>query len=177
MKKDNLLPFGRRHELESTGITQIGRPEKVPYKGFNQSLEEILNSRLKIEAKDDVPERVYNPADPKWGKMPILFASVKRYLPKRPGLFLYNAIGSSLDLLHGVDLFFFWNGVYATIDLSLADSLKELRGTVDLRQNLEDMTEEDFDVFGQQIAGILRKRKELKKQNKKKSKNLFIGPD
>lgn len=181
MVRNISLPRGRENETKSTGITQIGEKQEIPYKFFADSMKEVMHSKLKIEAEGDMPEEIYNPCNPQplWGKMSILFASVKRHLPRRcekerPQLFLYNAIGSSLDLLHGVDIFFLWSGVHVTIDLSLR--LKPIRYSVDLTQDLEDMDEEAFDVFGKQVAELLKSRKEKIKRRKRRSVRIISNP-
>ena len=144
------LPSGRRHELDSIGVTVIGHIEPPKYKSFRESMDEIIYSVLRGETT------TYNPSDPKWEKTPKLFAAVKRYLPRRPGLQLCLSINSSLDFYHKIDMFFLWKGVYVTIDLSLRwQEELEIPQTVDIMENLSDFDDEAFNVLGKQVANIL----------------------
>lgn len=160
MKTYKSLPPGRVHELRM-GVTtnRKGKPENIPYLDFLSSMRQVIKSELVIIDEVGRVEIKYNPGNPTWDESPILFRSVKRHLPKRPkmSLYLYNAVGSSLDIYHGVDIFFLWKGVFVTIDLSLHE--KQLRSTVDLVVNLEGMDDEAFDVLGKQIADLLKKRR------------------
>ena len=152
------LSPGRRHELRM-GVTVSGNID-LPYKDFESSMEEVMNSRLFME---DDPTNVYDPANPNWEESGVLFESVRKWLPRHPSnvLRLYNAIGSSLDQWHHVDLFFFWKEVYITIDLSLREKWEK----VDLVVSLEGMNDEDFSVLGKQIADILKERRSWFRNN------------
>jgi len=173
MRKRLSLPNGREHEL-SLGLTVNDEDfPNVSYLSLVESVQEVINCDLYIlgdEGEDE--EVIYNPSNPTWGVADILFQAVKCYLPKIPknSLRLYPAIGTSLDVWHGVDYFFVWqNMYYATIDLSLRKKRK--KSVVDVLVDLSKLTP---DELGCQVAScLLQKRSDrefLIKPNKKKGR-------
>jgi hypothetical protein len=155
MSTNKILPPGREHELEVLGVTSTRDDNSPPpvYKDFRNSMREILKSRLMIYGKDGA--KVFEARQPPADK---LFRSIKKFLPKRPGLSMYIPVESSLDYWHGVDLFFVWRNIYVTIDLSLVE--KPLRRSVDITVDFTDMDDEAFDVLGKQIADLFILRRE-----------------
>lgn len=168
------LPLGREHELK-LGVTAIGSEEsllKIPKLDFFESMRQVMKTEL-VMVENGAETDIYDPTNPTWDESPILFHAVRRHLPKRPkgSLRLYNANKTSLDIYHGVDVFFWWREVYVTIDLSLIE--KPYRRTVDLVVDLTDMNFEAFDVLGAQIAEILKQKREKLKYQKQAKKSIF----
>ncbi len=124
-----------------------------------------------LENGDPYP---HNPLRPDLGKTAQLWSAVRKYLPRRIKgrgglpLNLYISSGrNSLDWCHGIDAFFYWQGVYVTFDVSLRP--KDLQGTLkaDFVFGPNELTPEGLEFFGQKVAGLLRRRNyNLRKKEK-----------
>src|SRR4051812_23836929 len=106
------LPSGRKWELQVLGFTVADREFARPmqYHEFDSYLMQVMLHQ---------PVN-YNPRCPRSGMTSELYDSVRNYLPKkwRKFLSLYIALGLGLDRVHGVDAFFYLNGVSVTLDLT-----------------------------------------------------------
>lgn len=166
-----ILPPGRAFEMEIFGITEdVERAFRRPSRrDIDSSIQNIIEYNLAMyaEALERGSEYCHNPAKPEMGKTNLLWQAVKQYLPSRTErgnktpLNLYVAIGrTSLDWQHGVDAFFWWQGVYVTIDASLRMKQgPELKA--DFVLNPKDLEPQNLSVWGKQVAELLIERKKI----------------
>ena len=173
MEIDTPLPPGEGNEWEDRvfgSSTPVGTLERPEYMGFWKSLQAVMWAPLQRIGKDGQIE-TYDPANPNWGMSRLLWFSVRKHLPLRVHgrssgtLFLHIACRrkrTALDTHHGVDAFFFWEGAYATVDVSFLDKDK-----ADLKANFlitpDDMEPRRLDEVGFEIARFLnycRRQKE-----------------
>lgn len=133
IEETRTLPHGREFEKEFFGMTDESQdPFQPPVElSLGDSMQEVILENWKRFAEAVVlesnPLYIHNPSNPQMGRTQDLWSSVKKHLPKRPKeevknlpLDLYVAVGrNSLDVHCGVDAFFWWRGVYATLDASL----------------------------------------------------------
>ncbi len=146
--------------------------ELPPHLNFYNSMQEVMWTPLERTRQNGHMER-YDPMDPNWGKSGQLFFEVRRHLPLRVGgmpsgpLFLHIACRmprTSLDFWHGVDAFFFWEGIHVTIDVSFF-------GKGELKANFlitpKEMEPERLGLLGNEIAQLLKERRRSKKERQK----------
>ncbi|MBA3733396.1 hypothetical protein H0W91_03410 [Patescibacteria group bacterium] len=185
MNFSSALPHGRAFEKEIFGITE-GYGENLGFfrppdkRDFFESLQDVItiNWAMFAEAEEKGLAHCHNPSNPRMGRTHDLWASVKNYLPpcrRRQCIPLdfHVAIGrNSLDYHHGVDAFFWWQGAYVTIDVSLRG--KDLLGTLkaDILFTPKDLRPLRLQDFGKAVAKILVERS-LKQQNT--FENCFIS--
>lgn len=99
---------------------------------FDDAIEKVIEDNWLhfAEAIDSGAEYCHNPTMPKMGKTLELWRAVRRNLPntmidgRETVLNLYVAFRSSLDVHYGIDAFFWWDGVYVTLDASLRQKEK-----------------------------------------------------
>ena len=179
MKTSATLPPGREFERELFGIGWMHSNFSLPdYLGFSPGMREVMEIPLLRFVDDKVEE--YCPERPNWGRSGEIWLAVKKYLPRRVrgkfsgplGLFV-SVNGTSLDVQHGVDAFFFWQGVHVTLDASLIPKDKEgevKRLKADFVITPGDMTNDKLDSLGKKVAQLLRKRVFWAKQSKLRKK-------
>src|SRR5579872_3883383 len=100
---------GRQFEINTLGYTPI-TGYIPPYAEFNDSMWWVVSHQ---------PED-YDFRRPTGGLNEELFELVAERLPKkwRKFLYLFIAVGSSFDQYHGIDAFFYLNGVIVSIDVT-----------------------------------------------------------
>lgn len=171
MNKVVTLSHGRAFEMEIFGVTEgsfgdLGAFIRHKYMDFDSSIQQIIeyNWAMYADALESGEGLVYNPLNPHVGKSHLLWESVKNGLGSKVGvrgnlpLNLYIAIGrNALDYHHGVDAFFWWQGVYATIDVSvrIKDS-RELKA--DFLFLPKDLERSRLLNFGKNVASLLIER-------------------
>jgi len=171
MENEILLPPSSRGswwENQVFGVSSNKESPELPsYLNFYESMQEVMWTPLERTGPDGRLER-YDPTDPNWGKSGQLWFEVKRNLPLRVGgvprgpLFLHiacRAPRTSLDFYHGIDAFFFWEGVYATIDVSLLEK-EELKA--DILITPREMEPERLGSLGHEITQLLKGRRSKK---------------
>jgi hypothetical protein len=179
MGKENPLPLsGRWWEEEVFGVSANEALLKYPaYRDFDESMQEIMWTPLERLGPDGKPD-IYDPMNPTWGMSGQMYFEVKRHLPRRTGggrsgsLFLHIACRTkftSLDFWHGRDAFFFWEGVYVTIDVSL---LPKVRTKADFLVSPTEMQTERLNSLGNEIAQLLKERRKNERQKKLRKKCL-----
>jgi hypothetical protein len=167
MEEETTLPYGREFELELLGITgEWSLNEKPDYLNFDSAMQKVAGTPLK---KPNHNGGWYTPTEPNWGKLYPLWLEVHRHLPRRcegarsGPLSLYISVGTSLDYHHGVDSFFWWMGVYVSIDASLVPKEKRGRGKEHLKADVlltpDSLTPEGLVFLGEQVANLLKKKR------------------
>ena len=178
MEKETYLLSGRDFEYEIFGIAgEEGNKVTPPsYLDFTESVQAVAGKGL-TRIGSDGQEETYNPSDPTWGKTRLIWKSVRRALPRRvygsvsPPPFLYISVGqTSLDFWHGVDAFFWWQGVLVSIDVSLILQ-KEIKA--DLLVTPEDLTPEGLSRLGRKIAELLKERRRVHLRERDSHKKRF----
>ncbi|MSU45284.1 MAG: hypothetical protein EXS47_01490 [Candidatus Zambryskibacteria bacterium] len=186
------LPNGRKFELEVTGFTDEGEggfltlPE---FKNLEPSIQVVIdyNWAMYAEALEKGEEHYHNPINPQMGKTHQIYTAVQSFLSRRVrgrdafplNLYLSQHGRTSLDWHCGVDAFFMWEGVFATIDLSLRSKAKQKKGKLFLKADFllspKDLELDNLFYFAKNVAKLLKRRKNLqeraenKKQNREKS--------
>ena len=170
------LTPGRAFEQEILGITDLGNeagfytyPKLIE---LEHALRYVINHNW-VTYADSLAKGhdfCHNPMSPKVGKTREIWEAVKDFLPGKVGeytkvkvpLNLYIAIGmNSLDYRLGVDAFFWWQGVYATIDVTTSKG-KHLRGFgADFLFTRKEVEPVRLREFGKEVAALLIKRREL----------------
>ena len=158
---------------EEDSSPNLGPYSAPDYLDFPRSLQQIIErnwSRLEYSITKG-EGYFHNPIRPTMGKTHDLWSAVKNYLPNRGvrpplPLNLYVSRGrNSLDYWHGVDLFFWWNGEYVTVDLATKNKPRE-NHTKERRRVLksdfifipEDLEHNRLLFFGKQVANLLVER-------------------
>ena len=172
------LPHGREFELELYGVT--GKPDEIPaYRDFDSAMREVIATPLvRCDTESGEAER-YEPTKPNWGKLHRLWLEVHERLPRRcegrrsGPLFHFISIGTSLDFHHGVDSFFWWNGVYLSLDASLIPKERGESGKGHLKADIlitpDDLTPAGLPRLGEDIARQLKGRRYItRKMNQRK---------
>ena len=182
------LPNGRRFELEVLGYTDEGGdgfltlPE---FKNLEPSIQVVIdyNWAMYAEALEKGHEYYHNPLNPQMGKTHRIYAAVQSFLTRRVrgrdafplNLYLSHHGRTSLDWHCGVDVFFWWEGVYATIDLSLRSKAKEKKGKLFLKADFllspKDLEPENLFYFAKNVAKLLKRRKNLQERAESKQEN------
>lgn len=105
----------------------------------------------------------HNPYQPTNGKIAEVWKYARRNLNKKWGkedyysLLLYLSVGrNSLDWHYGVDAFFWWNGVYVTIDVS-THRKKKVKANFSLTS--KQLDQKSLSQFGAAVAGLLMEKK------------------
>jgi hypothetical protein len=187
MGTTNPLPPGRAFEEEVFGVTEENIEFAVRYPrriGIHASLQRVIqdNWTMYAEAVEKNSAYCHDPINPQMGKTHLLWVAVKDNLPRRINghsalpLNLYIAVGrNSLDWRHGIDAFFWWQGVYVTIDVSLRPkSEEELKA--DFLVMPEDLEPEQLQNLGKKIAELLKERNFGLRRHEKKH-NLHHAPN
>lgn len=167
------------------GAGDLADDEFPPYLSSNESIQKIVGgvlSRFKPNGKGEV--EVYNPAYPIWGLTKELWRAVRRFLPRRlqgevRPLCLYIAVGwTSLDIYHGIDAFFWWQGAKVTLDVSMIPKIRIPileKGESELKADIlvlpEDMSPERLRLLGKKIATLLKERSHNPRQKMGKKEN------
>lgn len=101
---------GQKWELKMFGRTS-GADVIPTYLEWQEAVDEVVHSQKELE---------WDPCRPRTTLGLSIFECVQSYLPKHLAfrLELYSAIGTSLDVHHGVDGFFMIDNFIVTIDLS-----------------------------------------------------------
>ena len=168
---------GRDFEREMLGkegfLDDLG-PLSVPdYLDFDSSLNQVVESNWAKFAHSLEKGEVYchNPASPRMGKTHSLWAAVKNWLPGAVNgeshlpLNLYISVGrNALDYWHGVDVFFWWQGEYVTIDFATHDKRKKGTLKADFVFTPRDLEHSRLLYFGKQVAKLLLERKTHSKE-------------
>ena len=176
MEDEILLPSsgGSWWEDQVFGVSCNGELlELPPHLNFHESMQEVMWTPLERLGQDGQLE-TYDPMNPNWGKSGQLWFEVRRHLPLRVGgmpsgpLFLHIACRTkrtSLDFYHGVDAFFFWEGVFVTIDVSL---LEKAEPKADFLVTPREMEPERLGSFGNEIAQLLKEGRRKKQKTTRK---------
>ena len=183
MEQMDSLPAGRVFELELFGVTDESTEPFVrpPYMDFESSMAEVIERNLAEFSWSS--DEAYNPMRPNKGNSSLLWTSVKKHLPRRISGFrtvplsLYISVGrNALDFWHGVDAFFWWQGVYVSIDASRILKRKiglwKERLKADFLITPEDVSPERLSYLGGQMATVLKGRRLQLRHNQAKRKKL-----
>lgn len=170
MSRSKTLPPGRAFEKKIFGVTEgfgadLGLFTRPDYFDFKSSLEQVIEANWAMFAESwERGENIFhNPTKPGMGRTHSLWEAVKNWLPSRLDgqsnlpLNLYVALGrNSLDHHHGVDAFFWWQGVYATIDASTRRKKELLKA--DFLFTPKDLQHDRLLAFGKKVAELLIER-------------------
>ena len=175
------LPHGREFERELFGVT--GSQDEVPtYLDFDSAMREVMTTPLVRSDGEAGEVEKYEPQRPNWGKSHQLWSEVRGRLPRRcegkrsepPSL--YISIGTSLDFHHGVDAFFFWKGVYLSLDASLIPKERVESGKGRLKADIlvtpDDLTPTGLARLGENVAHQLKRRRYITRQMSQKKRLL-----
>lgn len=182
------LSNGRRFELEIFGFTDqenAGISVLPEFKDFQSSMQAVVENNwlMYAEALERSEKYYHDPLDPKTGKTQEIYNSVQSFLTKRVRgrdtfpLNLYHSLNgrTSLDWYYGVDAFFWWEGVFVTVDLSLQSKAKVETGRLHLKADFllcpEDFRPERLRGFGRCVAKLLKRRKNLQERAESKNQN------
>jgi hypothetical protein len=170
------LRSGRVFELDFWGKTDDSEePFVLPCKlDLESSIQEVIQENwAKFGQAQEVGEDSYihNPVNPEMGRTRELWRVVKKYLLRRVDgrrgapLNLYVAVGrNSLDCHWGVDGLFWWQGVYITVDTSLAPKQKRAENRnlllkADFIISPEWLTQDGLSYVGREMARTLKERR------------------
>lgn len=156
---------GRKFESEVLGITHT-KSELEQYKTFPDYLDldrsiqqQIVRNWQKLEHAYQVGGNGHNPYEPIHGRTFDLWRVVSNSLldiGEEPEVLLYLAVGkNSLDFHHGVDFFFWWKGVYVTVDLTTKPNKRQKADFLFLPEDLEPS---GLAQFGDRVAYLLWNR-------------------
>jgi len=181
MKDRTFLPSGRKFERELFG--GAGDMEDIPpYLDFTSAMNKVRESFLWRPNRESGTYETYDPFNPKWGHLHELWTEVYKRLPKRSSgvrsgpLSLHVAINTPLDYWHGVDAFFWWMGVYLTIDASQVSKGKEKKGKRHLKADLlvtpADLNPTRLASLGEYIANFLKEKRRVTRKVEQKKRGL-----
>ncbi len=170
MGNDLSLRLGREFEVEIFGNwlsdhSKFYADNRIPeYLDFESSIAQQIEINWKrAELSRELGQEFYDPSKPRTGKSLRVWSAVKNYLsscnPKyrRLPLHLYVSVGwNALDYYHGVDAFFWWEGVYASVDLSLK---RKESTSADLQLTREDLQSPYLGEFGRNVGEYLIARR------------------
>lgn len=143
----------------------------------------LLNWKMYDNAVERGLPYCHNPEDPRMAQTRKIWLSVKKRLPRRVSgcrsgpLLFYISVGfNSLDFHHGVDFFFWWRGVYVSVDLTIDPYKDDDLIKADVLFRPEDLEPEALDLFGRRVADLLRfkssmfgkKRRRVTRREKRK---------
>ncbi len=178
------LRVGRIFEKEVLGVTDEGKDSFVKFptrRSFESSIQAIIaeNWALYAESLEKGLDDYHNPTRPNMGKTGQLWEAVRKYLPKRVDgvklpLNLYISVGrNALDWMYGVDAFFWWDGIYVTIDASLAKKEHGYGLQADFVLNPVDLKADALNSLGRKIADLLKERRsKFGEREKRKLKRI-----
>ena len=168
---ENGYPDGHGFEKLMFGVLHFSSSIHLPYYlDFDRSMQQVVkmawrNYALALGKKLRPGKFSYNPLEPK-GEIRKLFDQVLRHLPKKVDgrdpspLNFYVSVGKySLDRFHKVDGFFWWEGVYFTIDVTTRQKDLSDPKTADYVFMPEDLDEYYILILGFQIAEVLEQRR------------------
>ena len=177
---ENGYPDGHSFEQIMFGVLHFSSSIHLPYYlDFDRSMQQVVkmawrNHALALSKKLRPGKFSYNPLEPK-GEIRRLFDQVQRHLPKKvddrdPGpLSFYVSVGKySLDRYHKVDGFFWWEGVYFTIDVTTRKKDLTDPKAADYVFMPDDLDEYNILILGFQIAEALKQRRRWLVQSDKK---------
>lgn len=173
MHEKNCLPPGRQFEEFVFGEHGETEDEIPEYESYRDSLASVAQDNWARFARfSEGGELFHCPSRPTMGQSFEIWKSVKVFLPRRvegssANLDFFLALGSPANFFHGIDAFFWWHGVFATIDASLIPKQKiglgerYIRGTylkADFLISPPDLESEGLALLGKRIADLLIKR-------------------
>jgi hypothetical protein len=135
---------GRDLEQEVLGVA--GSDEMPKYKDFRHAVDDAKLKQLARGILSNSPQTEIARK---------LFHLVRRHLHKRSDQRLiefYVAIGSALDVYHGIDMFFKVRGKIVTLDLTRRVSKTEAKA--DILMTAEMIEKDQLDQLGKHIADI-----------------------
>jgi hypothetical protein len=178
---DPLPSSGRGWEFEVFGVCSNEDPVCFPeYRGIKESIQEVMWMPLERTNGDGTVEQ-YDPMNPSWAMSGQLWSAVMKHLPRKVAggwhsgpLSLHIACRDctpSLDFYHGIDAFFFWEGVYVALDVSL---LPKYEVKADFLITPVEMTGEKLGSLGKEIAALLKRRRRAERHKNMKKKIASI---
>ncbi|MEQ1561537.1 MAG: hypothetical protein ABL899_02325 [Nitrospira sp.] len=167
MVSQKALLSGRAFEEKVFGLEgfwdKFGPYAEPDYFTFESSLQDIIlcNWGMYAHSLERGERYRHNPIDPWMGETRRIWLAVKNFLPStvrscdNPPLNLYVSIGrNAFDHFHGVDFFFWWNGVFVTVDITTLKSKNEYNADFLLTQyDLDDRCR--LRSFGRGVASLL----------------------
>lgn len=156
----NALSNGRVFEEKVLGFHLVEHSDKTPvYLTLNNAIQrEILENWRRLEENKGSAFE-YDPSRPRLGETHAIWSAVKNFLPsnrrkfgKTPLQFYVSVGNNALDYYHGVDAFFWWQGVFVTIDLTLRTH--KFR-KADFFLQPKDLAHKNLMAFGEKVAGLL----------------------
>ena len=181
---DNGYPDGHAFEQIMFGVLHFSSSIHLPYYlDFDGSMQQVIkmawrNHDLFLKGKLPTGKFSYNPLEPK-GEIKELFEQVKRHLPRwidgrvASPLNFYVSIGKySLDRYHKVDGFFWWEGVYFTIDVTTRQKDLNHPKRADYLFMPDDLEDYNLHILGFQIADELESRRRRVVQRYKKRREF-----
>ncbi|MFA5889067.1 MAG: hypothetical protein WCW47_02380 [Candidatus Paceibacterota bacterium] len=175
---DTQVPLspGRQWEVDFFGVRcPYGSFTPPAYQNFDPSVQEIIDAGGRNTGPGGAYN--YNPATPRPSVSYDLWKQVQKGLPSyvkgqpHHHLFLYLAIGGmALDIYHGVDAFFFWNGTYVSVDVSITQKKRKggrrngSRLKADVLITPADNNPARLRELGRQIAELFQSRLEQPKK-------------
>ena len=160
------MPRGKQFELGVLGVTGEKESTRPQYYDYEESLNQVIKMNWANFERSKTGElEWHDPVNPSMGMTAQIWNAVQRNLlvfleePNEPNpLNFYVSVGyNSLDYYHGVDAFFWWYGVVATIDLSLINKNREGKCKADFLLMPHDLQGESLALFGQHIALFLER--------------------